>query len=324
MIDMGHEEAAAELAAVAIDSARTDVSEAVRAHAAVCPECGPELSAMEETLAMLGHLVPSSDMNRGRGAGIRSRLVMRARSERESRSAPVPGPPDISRGVASLKGLGHRATPPAQRAITGENKRVTGETKRVTAESRRFTPPHAVVTQTESIAKQLNWLAAAAIFLFVATAAQLVRVTVDRNEMRNHLAVVDTLAPVADSLESMVVQKDAMIAAMAGRDMKVVPLMNKTSREPLGRMMWNRESNDWIMVAYSLPKPREGMTYQVWLVTDDAQISAGTFRPGEDGKSMMHANYRLAPNALRSVAITEEPEGGVPSPTGPMVVSGSV
>ena len=115
-----------------------------------------------------------------------------------------------------------------------------------------------------------------------------------------------------------------MIAAMTGPDVKVVALTNQGARQPLGRMMWNRASNDWIMVTYNLRAPKPGMTYQVWLVTDDAQISAGTFRPGEDGKSMMHANYRLAPNALRSVAITEEPEGGVPSPTGPMVVSGSV
>ena len=63
------------------------------------------------------------------------------------------------------------------------------------------------------------------------------------------------------------------------------------------------------------------MTYQVWLVTDNAKISAGTFRPDAQGKTMMHAQIRDADrNALRAVAITEEPEGGMPAPTGPMVV----
>jgi hypothetical protein len=36
----------------------------------------------------------------------------------------------------------------------------------------------------------------------------------------------------------------------------------------------------------------------------------------------MHARYALDRNALRAVAITEEPEGGMPAPTGPMVVAG--
>jgi hypothetical protein len=37
----------------------------------------------------------------------------------------------------------------------------------------------------------------------------------------------------------------------------------------------------------------------------------------------MHAHYAMPRDALRAVAITEEPEGGMPAPTGPMVVSGS-
>ena len=312
MIEMSHEELNSELAAVALDSVSPEVSEAVRAHAAVCPECGPELAAMEETVATLGQLVPSAQINRGRSAGIRSRLVMRARAERESQSAPSPGKPDLTRGVASLTGLGHKATPGGQRAISGESRRATPAQ-----------PSRTLPQVTEEPLRRMNWLAIAATLAFVATGAQLLRVTADRNDMRNNVAAVDTLAPRADSLASILNQKDAMIMAMAGPDVKVVPLTNRTAREPLGRMTWNRVSNDWIMVTYGLRQPREGMTYQVWLVTDDAKISAGTFRPDKDGKTVMHANYALPRDALRSVAITEEPEGGVPAPTGPMVVAGS-
>jgi hypothetical protein len=169
----------------------------------------------------------------------------------------------------------------------------------------------------------MNWWGIAATLAFIATGAQLMRVTGERNQMRNQVAAVDTLAPLSDSLESVVVQKDAMIKAMTGPDVKVVPLTNRTAQQPLGRMMWNRASNDWIMVTYGLKQPREGMTYQVWLITPDARISAGTFRPDSEGNSMMRANYPLPREALRSIAVTEEPEGGVTSPTGPMVIAGS-
>lgn len=308
---MSHEEAFSELAAVALDAVSTDVAHAVRSHAAACPECGPELAAMEGTIATLGELVPSAQMNRGRGAGIRSRLLMRARTERESHSAPVPGPPDLARGVASLTGLGARVTPGAQKAVTGETRRVT--------------PAHPQWQSPQGSApgRRMNWLAMAAGLALVATGAQLVRVTADRNAVRDQLAAADTVAPRADSLALALNQKDAMIAAMGGNDVKIVPLVTKSATEPLGRMVWNRASDDWIMVTYNLRQPKPGMTYQVWLVTDTEKISAGTFRPGPDGKTVMHAHYALARNALRAIAITEEPEGGMPAPTGPMVIAGS-
>jgi hypothetical protein len=285
------------------------VSNAVRAHAAACPECGPELAAMEQTVAILGELAPSAQMNRGRSAGIRSRLIMRGRAEREVRSAPVPGPPDIARGVASLTGQGQRITPGAQRPVTGESKRVQPQTPK---------PAIDVVPLRRSV----NWYAIAATLALVITGAQLFRVTSDRDRMRTQLAVVDSAGPATDSLSAMLSRKDSMIAAMTGPDVKVVPLMNQDAREPLGRMMWNRASNDWIMVTYNLRPPKPGMTYQVWLVTDDAKISAGTFHPDASGGTFMHARYAMDRNALRAVAITEEPEGGMPAPTGPMVVAG--
>ena len=168
MTDLGHDEAYAELEAVALDTAASDVRDAVRAHASACPECGPELAAMEETVATLGHLIAPARMNRGRSAGIRSRLVMRARAERETWSPPMQGPPDLMRGVASLTGLGHKSTPSAQRAITGETKRVT--------------PAHAAEALPAQIAvpsRALYWYAIAATVAIIAMAVQLAPVSAD-------------------------------------------------------------------------------------------------------------------------------------------------
>jgi hypothetical protein len=312
MTGMTHEEAAAELAAVALDAASPEIANAVRTHAAACPECGPELAVMEKTIAALGTLVPSGHINRGRSAGIRSRLIMRARAERELKSAPVPGPPDIARGVASLTGQGQRMTPGAQRSVAAETRKVTpAQTQRV--------------RDVSSISRGINWYAIAATIALVITGAQLLRVTSERNRMRAEVAALDSVtpAPVADTISPMIAKRDSMIAAMTGPDVKVVPLMNQSARQPVGRMMWNRASNDWVMVTYNLRPPKPGMTYQVWLVTADAKISAGTFKPDASGKTMMHARYALDRNALLSVAVTEEPEGGMPAPTGPMVIAGA-
>ncbi len=308
---MNHEEAFSELAAVALDSASAEVADAVRAHASTCPECGPELAAMEETVAAIGELAPQARINPGRSAGIRSRLLVRARNERESQSAPVPGPPDIARGVASLTGLGHKATPGAQRPVAADARRPTPAT------------PLRHPVRTDVSPSRVNWYAIAATLAFIITGAQLWRVTQDRNEMRSQLAAVDTVQPKSDSMAQALSEKEAMIESMAGPDVKVVALSTKPTAQPLGRMFWNRATNDWMMVTYNLPAPKPGKTYQVWLVTDKAKISAGTFRPDSQGRTVMHANYALARDALRAVAITEEPDGGMPAPTGPMVVVGS-
>jgi hypothetical protein len=310
---MTHDEAFPELAAVALDTTSPEIASAVRTHAEACPECGPALAAMEETVAALGGLVPAAQINRGRSAGIRSRLVMRARAEREMKSAPVPGPPDIARGVASLTGQGQKVTPGAQRKVTGESKRVTPAQ----------TP--GVYNDIRPGARGFNWYAIAATIALVITGAQLFRVTSERNRMSAEVARVDTVVarPANDSASLLLAQRDSMIAAMTGPDVKVVALMNQGAREPVGRMMWNRASNDWIMVTYNLRPPKAGMTYQVWLVTDSAKISAGTFKPDANGKTMMRARYSLDRNALRAVAVTEEPEGGMPAPTGPMVIAGA-
>jgi hypothetical protein len=311
MSGMSHEEAFSELAAVALDSASAEVADAVRAHASACPECGPELAAMEETVATLGELAPAARLNPGRGAGIRSRLIMRARNERESKSAPVPGPPDLARGVASLTGQAHRATPGGQRIVTDARRQAPATPLR----------PQVDITRPS---RMMNWYAMAATVAFVLMTGQLMRVTRDRNEIQSQMtAAADTVQPKGDSMALALSEKEAMIQAMAGPDVKVVALMDKSAPQQLGRMFWNRATNDWMMVTYGLPAPKPGKTYQVWLVTDKAKISAGTFRPDSQGRTVMHANYVLDRNALRAVAITEEPDGGMPAPTGPMVVAGS-
>lgn len=309
MNSLTHEEAYVELAAVALDALPADLSAAVREHAAICPECGPELSAMEETVAQLGMLVPQRAMNLGHGAGIRSRLIMRARGERESRSAAAPGPPDIARGVASLSGLGHKLTPGSQRAVDAEVKRALPPQKR-----------------RRTVFSPSNVMAMAASVAFLIVAAQLARVTSERNAMRDEIASRPVTSVIHDTVKSPTSaptsEKEAIVEAMAGPDVKIVPLATSRAAR-MGRMFWNRASNDWTMVVYTMPPPKPGKTYQVWLVTKDKKISAGTFQPDASGHAFMQAKYALDRNALMAVAITEEPMGGMPAPTGQIVVSGA-
>jgi anti-sigma-K factor RskA len=88
-------------------------------------------------------------------------------------------------------------------------------------------------------------------------------------------------------------------------------------------MFWAQATNTWTLFAHNLPALASGRTYQLWLITRDNQrISAGTFAPNQSGDAAVSAQYPLAADALQMIAVTEEPAGGVPQPTGEVVIAG--
>ncbi|RJQ85433.1 MAG: hypothetical protein C4519_03420 [Desulfobacteraceae bacterium] len=77
------------------------------------------------------------------------------------------------------------------------------------------------------------------------------------------------------------------------------------------------------LYVYNLPPTPPGKTYQLWLIVEGTPVSAGIFEVNPDGSARFDAQ-RLQPfEGPITVAVTVEPAGGVPQPTGPMVLSGT-
>ena len=163
------------------------------------------------------------------------------------------------------------------------------------------------------------WVAAAASIAFAVTAVQLSRVLRDRDDARAALlAETQRIEMLQDSLAA----RERTLLAMAGSDVKVVELV-ANNRRPNARMFWAQSTNTWTMFAHNLPSPQQGRTYQLWLITRTGErISAGTFAPNASGDAVVSARYQLAADALQMVAVTEEPAGGVPQPTGEVLIAG--
>jgi hypothetical protein len=91
-----------------------------------------------------------------------------------------------------------------------------------------------------------------------------------------------------------------------------------------GRAYWSR-ARGMVFSAAALPPPPSGRTYQVWVVTSaPAPISAGLIEPDSGGHvSAVFATPPDIPQPV-AVAVTLEPAGGVPAPTGPKVLVGTV
>lgn len=82
-----------------------------------------------------------------------------------------------------------------------------------------------------------------------------------------------------------------------------------------GRAMWSR-NRGMVLTVTGLPQAPAGRVYQVWVVTARAPISAGLLTTDASGGATA---YFLTPPDIAApiaVAVTLEPAGGVPAPTG--------
>jgi anti-sigma-K factor RskA len=124
-------------------------------------------------------------------------------------------------------------------------------------------------------------------------------------------------------LSALVRERDAELAAITGPSVSVVEMSSTGVHPPTARMFWDKATNRWTLFAHGLPTPKAGHTYELWLVTADKKIPAGIFKPEPDGSAVVSATYALQPAALRAIAITEEPDGGVAAPTGTVILAGT-
>jgi len=91
-----------------------------------------------------------------------------------------------------------------------------------------------------------------------------------------------------------------------------------------GKLLWDKESTDAILLVSNIPTLEEGMTYQVWCLEDGKPVSLGTFKVNKNGEKMMEIKSMPKPSKEMEVLITLEPEGGMPHPTGATYLVGSL
>jgi anti-sigma-K factor RskA len=107
------------------------------------------------------------------------------------------------------------------------------------------------------------------------------------------------------------------VAVLAAPDLARIDLAGQAAApRASARAFWSR-SRGLVFTASNLPALPAGRTYQLWVLTaQPAPISAGILRP--DGNGGVTARFDTPPDLPRPIAmaVTLEPEGGVPSPTG--------
>ena len=166
-----------------------------------------------------------------------------------------------------------------------------------------------------------GWLAAAAaVLLLIAVGAWGARMKGRYDTLNERYAALEEDRVV---LARAIAKRDSTLAALGAPGVRVIELASTQQRAPGGRMFWDPRRAKWIFFAHDLPALRPGRDYQMWLITADGPISAGTFKPHADGSAEMEATYQLPGGQLRAVAVTDEPEGGLPQPSTAPIILGT-
>ena len=74
-----------------------------------------------------------------------------------------------------------------------------------------------------------------------------------------------------------------------------------------------------VLLVQGLPTPPADRSYQVWLIRDGQPVSVGLLRPGSEGQQALQLERELG--GAQAAAVSIEPAGGSPSPTGPIVMA---
>jgi anti-sigma-K factor RskA len=175
----------------------------------------------------------------------------------------------------------------------------------------------------------LSWLAiAASVALAVALgsyAAQLRgRVTTLEGRLRDTTLRAEAGERQVADARRTAFEAQSAVAVLAAPDLARIDLAGQPAAPSASaRAFWSR-SRGLVFTASNLPAPPPGRAYQLWVLTaQPAPISAGMMRPDASGR--VNARFDMPADLPRPVAlaVTLEPEGGVPAPTGEKYLAGT-
>lgn len=133
-------------------------------------------------------------------------------------------------------------------------------------------------------------------------------------QSRQRLAV---LQPAAD-------QRTQMRQVLAAADLRRIDLTGqKAAPGASGRAYWS-PAHGLVAAFDNLPATAGGRVYQLWVIPPGgAPVSAGLLEREPDGRALALAATGTSAR-VGTVAVTLEPAGGVPAPTGDMIVAGTL
>ena len=115
---------------------------------------------------------------------------------------------------------------------------------------------------------------------------------------------------------NVAVRAQSAMGVFAAPDVARIDLAGQqVAQTARARALWSR-ARGMVFTVSNLPPLPPGRVYQVWVVTSQAPVSAGLLTPDASGGGSVYFETPVDILPPVAVAVTLEPAGGVPAPTG--------
>jgi len=175
-------------------------------------------------------------------------------------------------------------------------------------------------------ASRWPWLlAAAAAFVAIGTSfgwisarTEVARLQQTISELRTSAAALLNVRADFDREQSA---RQRAASILSASDVQSTALAGVTPADGARGRVYMSPSRGLLMAADNLPPLPQGRVYQLWTIVAGQPVSHGIFELDADGRAQILA--QAPPGPPQAFAVTLEPAGGVPSPTGAKVLLGA-
>lgn len=128
-------------------------------------------------------------------------------------------------------------------------------------------------------------------------------------------------------LETELERKEELLAILESREVNLILMAGlETNPDGYGKIVWDPENDRALLQVANLPQPSDDQDYQLWLIQDEqSPISAGVFSFEQPSTDLFYRIDQLEEqpsDQSNTFAVTLEPKGGMPQPTGDMYLMG--
>lgn len=118
----------------------------------------------------------------------------------------------------------------------------------------------------------------------------------------------------AESARESGTRTEKLIEVLAAPDLVRYTVTGIDRYETAGQLLWSR-SRGVVFTALRVPPLAADVTYQLWLMTDEAPVAVGMFTPDRGGRVTVATDPPRSPRPVIGASITIEPTGGSQRPS---------
>jgi anti-sigma-K factor RskA len=169
--------------------------------------------------------------------------------------------------------------------------------------------------------KPRRWLAWLAAMEAVAASVLLFIAFNNNAELRR---AAQALRTQVEQLEARLAEQQVLLASLTSTDVQITNLAGQGATPGArARLFWDQQRRHWSVYVNNLPPAPANRSYQLWFVPKAGNpVSAGVFNTEANGSAVVEADVPAGLD-LMAAAVTTEPAGGLPQPTGPFALLGA-